>query len=297
MRKLILIALLPLLSSCIRLDSLVFIGDNTITSYQFDKYEGEVEMEFPDNITVPDSLIHLITFESKMDNEETGLVLYGEYIGDLSKVTSDTIILYCHGQTDHMDYYWHRTTLLGQLNKTNHIAVFTFDYRGYGLSEGATTEDGMYADVRGALNWLKIQGVKSEQVIMYGFSLGSAPATDAAAYYEDLKPFKLILESPFASADNLTQVSTIINTSAKYFLDMKIEVAEKIKEVDQPLFWMHGTMDDYINIENGELVYRNHKGSYKEALRVEGAKHGSDGVPETMGFEEYLAVVRSFILR
>lgn len=298
MKKLIVIFLLPLVFGCIRLDGLVFLADNSIASYLFDQYEGEIEIELPDSIyTMPDSFINLVTFESKMEAEDVSKVLYGAYIGHMDYILSDTIILYCHGQTDHMDYYWKRTKLLGQLAFTNQIAVFTFDYRGYGLSEGSPTEEGMYADVRGALHWLKMRGVSSDQIILYGFSLGSAPATDAAAYFDEFKAYKLILESPFASSDNLAQVSTIINTSAKYFVDMKINNADKIKDVKQDLLWMHGTKDDYIHIDNGELVFNNHGGTYKEAHRIEGGKHGKEGVPETMGFEEYLKVVKTFIQR
>ncbi len=31
------------------------------------------------------------------------------------------------------------------------------------------------------------------------------------------------------------------------------------------------------------------------AVRVEAAKHGKDGVPQTLGFEEYLKIVKDFI--
>jgi alpha-beta hydrolase superfamily lysophospholipase len=295
MKKLTILFLIPLILGCIRLDGLVFLGDNTITAYEFDKYTGEVEMDLPDSYTIPDSLINLTTFYSFLDNEYEGKELFASYIGDLSNISSDTIIVYCHGQTDHMDYYWNRTKLLGQLVLSNKIAVLTFDYRGYGLSEGVASEEGMYADVRAALKWLKKMGAKENNTILYGFSLGSAPATDAAAYFDEYTISKLILESPFASSDNLAQVSTIINTSAKYFVDMKINNADKIRDVDQDLLWMHGTKDDYIHIDNGELVYKNHGGNYKEAHRIEGAKHGNDGVPETMGFEEYLDTILAFI--
>ena len=296
-KSIIILFILPLVIGCIRLDGLVFLADNSIDSYKFDLYEGEVEIDLPDSIySMPDSFIMPVTFESKIEGEDAK-VLYAAYIGNYNNILTDKIIVYCHGQTDHMDYYWNRTKLLAQLAFSDQMAVFTFDYRGYGLSEGTPSEEGMNADVRGALNWLKQQGVSANNIILYGFSLGSAPATDAAAYFEEFKAHKLILESPFASADNLAQVSTIINTSAKYFLEMKINNADKIKDVDQDLLWMHGTKDDYIHIDNGELVYKNHGGSYKEAHRIEGAKHGTDGVPETMGFEEYLDVVRTFILR
>ena len=74
--------------------------------------------------------------------------------------------------------------------------VLIVDYRGYGKSEGIPTEEGMYEDVRAAMNWLKSWGVPTQQIINYGFSLGSAPATDLMAFGMDGDyPNKLILES------------------------------------------------------------------------------------------------------
>jgi len=53
--------------------------------------------------------------------------------------------------------------------------------------------------------------------------------------------------------------------------------------------------DDYIAIENGEIIYNNYNGPYKEAHRIKGAKHGKEGVPETMGYDNYLDVVLKFL--
>jgi alpha/beta superfamily hydrolase len=110
-----------------------------------------------------------------------------------------------------------------------------FDYRGYGMSEGNPTEEGMYKDVRAVYQWLLDNGSNSNQIIVYGFSLGSAPATDLAAFgHNGDYPSKLILESPFASADFIAQESTLIEVSASYITSLEFDNANKIKQVYSP---------------------------------------------------------------
>ncbi len=277
-----------IIASCLRIDDLAFVNDNTIDKYYFDAYKGEREIEIPDEFDIPDSLVNLISFESQMEGEEEAKLIYGVLIS--SSYQSDSVILYLHGQTDHMDYYWTRAKLLANTG----LNVLMIDYRGFGLSEGDPSEDGMYADTKAALKWLDYRGFG--KIIIYGFSLGSAPATYAAAFFNDNNRYdQLILESPFSSAENIAQESTIINISSAFLTDLRLNNGEWIKEFKGSLLWMHGMADDYLKISNGEIIYKNHNGTYKEAHRIEGAKHGKDGVPETMGFHEYLSVVSKFI--
>lgn len=80
-----------------------------------------------------------------------------------------------------MDFYWSRVQLLANTGGKNHYGVLMVDYRGYGLSEGKPTEEGLYADVDARLQWLKTSWLSNERLVMYGFSLGSAPATKSTA--------------------------------------------------------------------------------------------------------------------
>ena len=66
-----------------------------------------------------------------------------------------------------------------------------------------------------------------------------------------------------------------------------------MKLVNIPLMWLHGVEDTYVNISNGELIFGNHSGVYKEAHRIEGSDHSE--VPVTMGLENYLNALEMFI--
>ncbi len=300
MRKLT-ISLFTLLSvflgSCLQLDDLAFPRDNSITTYLFDSYTGDSELVLPASYDVPQNMINLITLSSQGPDETSPTKIYAVYIGDTSNIATDSIIVYCHGQSNHMDYYWTRAKLLASTGGKNHYGVIMMDYRGYGLSEGTPTEAGLSYDVEAGLDWLKAHASDPANVIMYGFSLGCIPAINTVADYTAFKPSKLILESPLASVDNLTEESAIINVSGSFVVTLKFNNAEKIKQVQQAFCWFHGEKDDYVKISNGELVYKNYQGIYKEAHRIPGAYHGHHGVPETMGLENYLDTVYQFITR
>lgn len=206
------------------------------------------------------------------------------------------VIMYCHGNKDHMDFYWPRAQLLANAGGKNRYGVLMIDYRGYGLSEGEPSEEGLYADVDAGLQWLKSQGLSGNRLIMYGFSMGSAPATKLTATPRSLTPRKLMLEAPFASSRAMVQDATGLALPAAFVTDLQINNAELIKSVQQPLFWIHGDKDDFLNVNtHGRLVYDNHKGSYKEAHVIGGAGHSN--VPLLMGFDNYRAAVHAFITR
>lgn len=284
-----------LLLACARLDDIAFINDNTITEYLLDDYTGETEIQLPDTYNIAPQNIYHLTLKSQGSLDEKAFDIHALYLGNMATIKSDTVIVYCHGQSLHLDYYWPRIKLLANIGKKNRYGVLAMDYRGYGLSEGTPSEYALYEDVKACLTWLKQQGSNANRTVIYGFSLGSAPATEMAAFFDEYKPWKIILESPFASAENIAQESTLIEFKASYIVDLKINNAEKIKKVNQPFLWLHGEKDDYVKISNGEIIFKNYQGVYGEAVRVEDAYHGKNGVPPTLGYRNYLKILENFI--
>ncbi|MDQ3191087.1 MAG: alpha/beta hydrolase [Bacteroidota bacterium] len=279
---------LLLFTSCQRLDDNLFNPDTSITEYKMDKFDGEVDFILNESYTINQNLIHQFTLGVE------GSKIYAIYIGDLAKIATDTVIMYCHGNKWHMDFYWQRAKLLANTGFKNKFGVLMIDYKGYGLSQGKATEQALYEDTNTALNWLKEQGLTSERLVMYGFSLGSAPAINLSANPMALKPSKLIVEAPFASSAVMVQDATQLAMPASYFVNIKINNAEEIKKVEQSFMWIHGIQDDFLSIKShGELVFNNYSGSYSEAHRIEGANHGD--VPLIWGFESYTNAINAFI--
>ncbi|TXT27823.1 MAG: phospholipase/carboxylesterase family protein, partial [Chitinophagaceae bacterium] len=292
MNKLYIIALILSLTSCLDLDDNLYSPDK-ITKYKWDDYDGETEISLDDTYKIPDSLVYEFTLNSKDSTESEATKISAVYIGSLTEIATDTVIMYCHGTADHMDRYWQRAKLLANTGSKNRFGVLMIDYRGYGLSEGEPTEAGLYADVDAALQWLKDQGLSDKRLI-YGYSLGSAPATMLAANPISIKPSKLILEAPFASAEVMVQDASEIAVPSSFVTNLEINNAEEIKKVKGPFLWIHGKKDDFLNIEtHGEVVYKNYLSSNSIAYRVENANHTD--VPTIMGFKEYNAAILDFL--
>lgn len=297
MKKIIFFFILILsLSSCLRLDDNLFNLTDPIDRYYLDEYTGEQDFILDASYAIPDSLIYQFTFPSVIPGESSAKNIQAIYIGDLNTISTDTVILYCHGNKWHMDFYWQRAKLLAHTGGKNRYGVLMFDYRGYGLSEGDPSEDALYADTRGAIQWLADHGLSGNRLVIYGFSMGTAPACEISSHGAAITPSKIILEAPFASAEVMAQDGSGLAVPGSFFTSLQIDNAEEIKSIQQPFFWIHGRADLFLGIEtHGEVVFANYNGVYKEAHRIEGADHGE--VPEKMGFENYLNALSEFMVR
>ena len=102
-------------------------------------------------------------------------------------------ILFLHGNAGNASHRLPNAVELMRLG----THVLLLDYRGYGLSEGSPTEQGVYADARAALGYLVSEKRRPEQrIVVFGRSLGGAVAVELAMD----RPFAgVILESTFTS--------------------------------------------------------------------------------------------------
>lgn len=296
MRGIIAILIALMLTSCFRLDDNLYNADNEITEYLLDDYDGEQDFVLGSSYTIPDSLVHIFTLNSTIPGESKFETIYAIYIGDQRTINTDTVIMYCHGNKWHMDYYWQRAKLMAHAGGKNKYGVLMIDYRGYGLSSGKPSEKGLYADVDAGLTWLKNKGLTNDKLVIYGFSMGTAPATELSANPRSMEPSKLVLEAPFASAGVMVQDATGLLMPSSFVTNLEIDNAEEIKKVNQPFFWLHGDKDLKNSIStHGQVVYNNYKGSYKQALIVKDADHS--GVPTMVGYSNYCSELNSFIER
>ncbi|MFZ9027994.1 MAG: alpha/beta hydrolase [Crocinitomicaceae bacterium] len=286
------IVFIAALASCkkVNLDGLAFPSEK-LESYAFENAEGEVIVH--DSILATSDNYTLLTFNSVDANTGEEFQIYGVFIGDTATITTDTLIVYFHGQSKHMDHYFGRASLLAHVGGKYNYNVLMMDYRGYGMSEGTSTEQGLFEDADAVIDWIKGRGADPQKTVFYGYSLGAIPSIDRTAYRSDFQPAKLIIEAPLASVEYLVHASTVIQVDPDFVTNLDFENAEKIKDVDEPLLWMHGVEDTYVAIENGEIIYNNHGGSVKQAERVEGSDHSE--VPIVMGIDVYLEKVLGFI--
>ena len=281
-----------LLSCRKRLDSFLFNGSK-LESYQLDNYTGEVSLELNGQFAVPDSMINRVHFPVEIDGKT--VQVQGIYIGDTNQISQDTVLLYCHGNKDHMDFYWCREKLYAHIGGLGRYGVLMFDYPGFGLTEGTATENNMYAATSSAISWLKDRGLSNDRFVMFGFSLGSAPVCEVAGHSSDyaLQPSKIILEAPFASAEIMIQDAALLSMPGSFLVDLKIDNATEIKKVNVRLLWIHGMADSFLSMtSHGQLVYDNKTGA-KESVLVPGGEH--ETTPFVMGYQAYIDRLAAFI--
>lgn len=160
--------------------------------------------------------------------------------------------------------------------------VFSLDYRGYGMSEGRPNESHCYADAEQAYREVLVAGYALEQVIVWGRSVGSGAATELA---RRVKARALVLESAFVSAFKVaTRVSLLP------FDRFKNE--QKMAEVDEPLFLLHGAKDRTVSPWHSERLMAAHRGRHKRVLLPD-ADHNTLWLQELGGVWAELSVFLS----
>ena len=103
-------------------------------------------------------------------------------------------ILHSHGNA--VDLGQMSSFYLGLGTRIN-CNIFSYDYSGYGVSEGKPSEKNLYADIEAAWHALRTRlGISPENIILYGQSIGTVPTVDLASRYE---VGAVILHSPLMS--------------------------------------------------------------------------------------------------
>ncbi len=179
--------------------------------------------------------------------------------------TVRTTLLWCHGNAGNIS---DRIDNLVQLAKLP-INIFIFDFRGYGKSEGTPNEAGVYLDALAAYDFLiQKKQVQSEDVVLFGRSLGGAIAVDLASK----RPCaKLILESTFTAAGDMAKkmfglipVQLVMKSSFDSLL--------KIGQLQMPVLFIHGNQDSVVPYELGKKLF-DAANEPKEFYTIDGADH------------------------
>jgi fermentation-respiration switch protein FrsA (DUF1100 family) len=200
----------------------------------------------------------------------------------LTNPAAEYTILYSHGNAEDLGLI---APLLVRLREWG-FAVFAYDYRGYGMSQGRPSEEGAYRDAAAAYAYLMgTLGVPASRIIAYGRSVGTGPSVDLASR-EPLAG--LVVESGFLTAFRvLTRVPLLPFD--------KFRNIDKIARVSCPVLVVHGMLDEIVPLSHGRALYRAAP-EPKRALWVEGAGHNDlalvAGDRQARALREFAALVR-----
>ncbi|MBU6464491.1 MAG: alpha/beta hydrolase [Bradyrhizobium sp.] len=133
---------------------------------------------------------------------------------------------------------------------TDGTGLVALSYRGYGGSTGKPSEQGLLNDAAAAYAFAA-ERYKPDQIVAWGFSLGTGVAVAAAA---DHPVGKLILEAPYTSIADLA-ASMFRIVPVRWLLRDQFHSDERIVRVTAPLLIMHGEKDTRISIRFAERLF------------------------------------------
>ena len=187
-----------------------------------------------------------LDFEEVTFASDDGTALCGWYV---EHPAARHAILLCHGNGENISYLANE---LAFVRERFQASVLTFDYRGYGKSEGKPHENGILADGVAAHAWLAERAqLPLDQVVVWGRSLGGGVGVHLAATH-GVKA--LILDRTFNS---------MVDTAACHFPWLPIKLImrnrypseQRIRDYDGPLFQVHGQDDNVIPFHLGRRLF------------------------------------------
>ena len=157
-------------------------------------------------------------------------------------------VLFCHGNGGNIMHRLDSINIFYNLG----LSCFIFDYRGYGSSEGKTTEEGTYLDIMAAYQWLtEEKKVSPDDIIIFGRSLGGSIAAQLAAKVEARS---LIIESGFTSYVDIGK-KFYPYMPVRWFARFSYKTIDYLSDVRCPVMIIHSRNDDVVPFEFGLELY------------------------------------------
>lgn len=185
---------------------------------------------------------------------EDDVTLEGMHIRNPRAISGAKTILICSGSGQSYENY--TVSMADAYLKMGHNVVL-FNYRGFGKSEGSPSEEGFYKDTEAAYQFMRdVLGLSDDQMVVHGYSMGSAPATDLACHHN----IDLVLDRYFSSmkdvaADQFSNKK--LGAIAKRVFDLggaSFDVQGRINSARGRIFLAHETDENGIADHHQEHV-------------------------------------------
>lgn len=198
----------------------------------------------------------------------------------ISHPKATATMLYSHGNAADLGQMYE---LFVEITIRLRINLMGYDYSGYGQSSGKPSEYNTYADIDAVYKCLKEKyGVKDEQLILYGQSVGSGPTIDLASRLPNLRG--VVLHSPILSG-----LRVLYPVKRTYWFDIYKNI-DKIGAINCPVLVIHGTADEVVDCSHGKQLWELCKVKY-EPLWVNGGGHCNLEL-----YPEFIKHLRKFVL-
>lgn len=148
------------------------------------------------------------------------------------------IILYFHGNAE--DIGRAEDFLLALYNEL-FLHVVAMEYPGYGIYTGSPNEQSICSDALNVYDYItQVLGWKEKDVILFGRSIGTGPATHVASLRN---PGMLVLMSAFTSIKDVVKHNACM---LSFMVAERFRNIDKISKVNCPKIFLHGARDELV---------------------------------------------------
>ena len=217
----------------------------------FFPYKGEDEN--PGSLGIPYQVVRLATSDGER------LVAW-----QLEPERPRADIVYFHGNVGNLSVW---LPVLATFHGLGY-RMLAVDYRGYGLSTGSPTEDGVYLDAEAAVRHASRSRPPERPLVFWGRSLG---ATVAASATRIVMPDGLILEGGFPDKAAVIR-SHLLVRALNVFSSYRFPTVELLREFRRPVLALHGTRDAIVPFALGRELFAGLHDP-KQFVAIEGADH------------------------
>jgi len=176
---------------------------------------------------------------------DDGTALHGWFIPNPG---ARRVLLFLHGNAGNISHRGDSVRIFHSLG----LAVFIFDYRGYGQSGGSPSEEGLYLDATAAWRHLtEVRGIAPQDIFIFGRSLGGAVAAQLASQVD---AGGVILESSFSSARDAARALFPV-LSRLIVLRYRFDAARALSQTRSPVMVLHSPDDEIMPAWLGRRLY------------------------------------------
>lgn len=188
------------------------------------------------------------------------------------------VVLYSHGNGEDIG---NLMPFLDFISKKE-MGIITYDYPGYGLSQGKPSEPGCYEAIDAVYEHLTQDlGVEPRRIVVWGRSLGTGPSCYLAS---NLTVGGLLLETPFLSAFRTVTEIPVLPWD-------RFGNLGRIQNITCPSLVIHGRLDEVIPFRQGRRIHRELP-EPKSFLEIPTASHND---LRSQGGQSYESAVDDFL--
>ncbi len=173
-------------------------------------------------------------------------------------------ILQFHGNAENISTHIYGLLWLVQYG----FQVVTFDYRGYGSSQGEPSRAGLVTDGRTVLRWIcQDKRFAGLDTVVVGQSLGGAVAVPSLALEKTPCAKLLVLDSTFASYRKVAQAKLSelwltwpLQWPLSFLVSDEYSSRDYINQLKLPLLAIHATEDPVVPFSEGMRLYKSYSG-------------------------------------